>query len=154
MGQNQKSKIQAADQGMIHRQQHTEQPEFNNEGEVDQNAEQCHDTCHLPAKLTDKKTIELSNQLLESENVCLKKTVAPNSQDCLSRWVPNRKDITSITTKVDSENPQMVQKKIVTTNSKARQSSIDCSAVTSQKKGSIVQSYKGKESEIGCGKDR
>ncbi|GKB28820.1 hypothetical protein Tco_0868221 [Tanacetum coccineum] len=26
-------------------QQHTEQPEFNNEGEVDQNAEQCHDTC-------------------------------------------------------------------------------------------------------------
>ncbi|GJU49481.1 hypothetical protein Tco_1219036 [Tanacetum coccineum] len=34
-------------------QQHTEQPEFNNEGEVDQNAEQCHDTCPLPAKLTD-----------------------------------------------------------------------------------------------------
>ncbi|GJR70046.1 hypothetical protein Tco_0016111 [Tanacetum coccineum] len=26
-------------------QQHTEQPELNNEGEVDQNAEQCHDTC-------------------------------------------------------------------------------------------------------------
>ncbi|GKC23890.1 hypothetical protein Tco_1026040 [Tanacetum coccineum] len=34
-------------------QQHTEQPEFNNEGEVDQNAEQFHDTCPLPAKLTD-----------------------------------------------------------------------------------------------------
>ncbi|GJU76295.1 hypothetical protein Tco_1273365 [Tanacetum coccineum] len=32
------------------RQQHTEQPEFNNEGEVDQNVEQCHDTCPLPAK--------------------------------------------------------------------------------------------------------
>ncbi|GJS10011.1 hypothetical protein Tco_0366807 [Tanacetum coccineum] len=31
-------------------QQHTEQPEFNNEGEVDQNAEQCHDTCPFPAK--------------------------------------------------------------------------------------------------------
>ncbi|GJV72464.1 hypothetical protein Tco_1492459 [Tanacetum coccineum] len=30
-------------------QQHTEQPGFNNEGEVDQNAKQCHDTCHLPA---------------------------------------------------------------------------------------------------------
>ncbi|GJU04663.1 hypothetical protein Tco_1121093 [Tanacetum coccineum] len=29
-------------------QQHTEQPEFNNEGEVDQNAKQCHDTCPLP----------------------------------------------------------------------------------------------------------
>ncbi|GJZ56130.1 hypothetical protein Tco_0611323 [Tanacetum coccineum] len=28
---------------------HTEQPEFNNEGKVDQNAEQCHDTCPLPA---------------------------------------------------------------------------------------------------------
>ncbi|GJV70146.1 hypothetical protein Tco_1485655 [Tanacetum coccineum] len=34
-------------------QQHTEQLEFNNEGEVDQNAEQCHDTSPLPAKLTD-----------------------------------------------------------------------------------------------------
>nr|GFA01536.1 hypothetical protein [Tanacetum cinerariifolium] len=34
-------------------QQHTEQPEFNNEGEVDKNVEQSHDTCHLLAKLTD-----------------------------------------------------------------------------------------------------
>ncbi|GJZ01781.1 hypothetical protein Tco_0519742 [Tanacetum coccineum] len=34
-------------------QQHTEQPKFNNEGEVDQNAKQCHDTRPLPAKLTD-----------------------------------------------------------------------------------------------------
>ncbi|GJU19395.1 retrovirus-related pol polyprotein from transposon TNT 1-94 [Tanacetum coccineum] len=57
-------------------QQHTEQPEFINEGEIVQNAEQCHDTCPLLAKLTDDKIIELSNQLLESENVCLKKTVA------------------------------------------------------------------------------
>ncbi|GJV99075.1 hypothetical protein Tco_1554327 [Tanacetum coccineum] len=57
-------------------QQHTEQPEFNNEGKVDQNAEQCHDIRPLPAKLTDDKTTELSNQSLESENVCLKKTVA------------------------------------------------------------------------------
>ncbi|GKB85970.1 hypothetical protein Tco_0958242 [Tanacetum coccineum] len=62
-------------------QQHTEQPEFINEGEIDQNAEQCHDTCPLPAKLTDDKTIELSNQLLESENVCLKKTVAQCQKD-------------------------------------------------------------------------
>ncbi|GKB34512.1 hypothetical protein Tco_0879454 [Tanacetum coccineum] len=31
------------------RQQHIEQPEFNNKGEVDQNAEQCHDKCSLPA---------------------------------------------------------------------------------------------------------
>ncbi|GKF43000.1 hypothetical protein Tco_0126342 [Tanacetum coccineum] len=34
-------------------QQHTEQPEFNNEREVYQNAEQCHDICPLPVKLTD-----------------------------------------------------------------------------------------------------
>ncbi|GJT06501.1 hypothetical protein Tco_0840963 [Tanacetum coccineum] len=57
-------------------QQHTEQPEFNNEGEVNKNAEQCHDTCPLPATLTDNQTTELSNQSLESENIRLKKTVA------------------------------------------------------------------------------
>ncbi|GJT92585.1 hypothetical protein Tco_1081430 [Tanacetum coccineum] len=45
------------------RQQHTEQPEFNNEGKVDKNAEQCHDTCPLPAKLTDNQTTELSNPI-------------------------------------------------------------------------------------------
>ncbi|GKC81537.1 hypothetical protein Tco_1137254 [Tanacetum coccineum] len=57
-------------------QQHTEQPEFNNEGEVDQNAKQCHDKRPLPAKLTNNQTTELSNQSLKSENICLKKTVA------------------------------------------------------------------------------
>ncbi|GKD08028.1 hypothetical protein Tco_1187713, partial [Tanacetum coccineum] len=31
-------------------QQHTKQPESNNEGKVDQNADQCYDTCPLPAK--------------------------------------------------------------------------------------------------------
>ncbi|GJV08606.1 hypothetical protein Tco_1346262 [Tanacetum coccineum] len=41
------------------RQQHTEQPEFNNKGEVDENVEQCHDIRPLPAKLTDDKTTEL-----------------------------------------------------------------------------------------------
>nr|GEY28476.1 hypothetical protein [Tanacetum cinerariifolium] len=34
-------------------QQHNEQPKVNNEGEVDQNAEQCHDTRPLSAKLSD-----------------------------------------------------------------------------------------------------
>ncbi|GJW78689.1 hypothetical protein Tco_0140371 [Tanacetum coccineum] len=58
------------------RQQHTEQPEFNFEGEDDQNAKQCHDTCPLPAKLADNQTTEHSNQSLEYENICLKKTVA------------------------------------------------------------------------------
>ncbi|GJX26374.1 hypothetical protein Tco_0232670 [Tanacetum coccineum] len=64
-------------------QQHTEQPKFNNEGEVDQNVEQCHDTCPLPAKLTDNQTTELSNQSLESENIHLKKTVAQFQKDFL-----------------------------------------------------------------------
>ncbi|GKA28888.1 hypothetical protein Tco_0715133, partial [Tanacetum coccineum] len=63
------------------RQQHIEQPEFNNKGEVDQNAEQCHDTCSLPTKLTDNQTPELSNQSLKSENICLKKTVAQFQKD-------------------------------------------------------------------------
>ncbi|GKB59626.1 hypothetical protein Tco_0915812 [Tanacetum coccineum] len=53
-------------------QQHTKQPEFNNEGEVDQNAEQCHDTYPLPAKLTDNQTTELSNKSPKSENISLK----------------------------------------------------------------------------------
>ncbi|GKA70584.1 hypothetical protein Tco_0776723 [Tanacetum coccineum] len=57
-------------------QQHIEQPEFNNEGKVDHNAKQCHDTCPLPTKLTDNQIIELSDQSLKSENISLKKTVA------------------------------------------------------------------------------
>ncbi|GJR13209.1 hypothetical protein Tco_0795861 [Tanacetum coccineum] len=60
----------------VTRQQHTNQPEFNNEGEVDHNAEQCHDTCPLLAKFTDNQTTVLLNQSLESKNICLKKTVA------------------------------------------------------------------------------
>ncbi|GJU79214.1 hypothetical protein Tco_1276284 [Tanacetum coccineum] len=62
-------------------QQHNEQPESNNEGEVDQNADQCYDTRPLRAKLTDNRTTELSNQSLESENVCLKKTVSQCQKD-------------------------------------------------------------------------
>nr|GEX52984.1 retrovirus-related Pol polyprotein from transposon TNT 1-94 [Tanacetum cinerariifolium] len=57
-------------------QQHTDQSEFDNKGEVDQNAEQCHDTCPLLAKLTDNHIIKLSNQSLKPEKNCLKKTVA------------------------------------------------------------------------------
>ncbi|GJR39560.1 hypothetical protein Tco_1215244 [Tanacetum coccineum] len=66
-------------------QQHTEQPEFINEGEVDQNAEQCHDICPLPAKLTDDKTTELSNQSLESENVCPQNDLLPSGQKDLCK---------------------------------------------------------------------
>nr|GEV31006.1 hypothetical protein [Tanacetum cinerariifolium] len=50
-------------------QHHTEQPEFNNEGEVVQNAEECHDTYLLPAILTDNQIPEHSYQSLESENI-------------------------------------------------------------------------------------
>ncbi|GJS23816.1 hypothetical protein Tco_0452448 [Tanacetum coccineum] len=57
-------------------QQHSEQPKFNIEGEADQNAKQCHDTCPLPGKIF--KTVGL-------------------------RWVPTGKIFTSSTTKVDSE---------------------------------------------------
>ncbi|GKA57048.1 hypothetical protein Tco_0756236 [Tanacetum coccineum] len=64
-------------------QRHTEQPKFNNEGKVYENAEQCHDTCPLPATLTNNQTIELSNQTLESENIRLKKTVAQFQKDFL-----------------------------------------------------------------------
>nr|GEW22671.1 hypothetical protein [Tanacetum cinerariifolium] len=65
-------------------QQHTEQPEFNNEGEVDQNAKECPETCPLPAIFTDNQIPEHSYQSLESENSCLKKTVAQFQKD-LSR---------------------------------------------------------------------
>ncbi|GJX81338.1 hypothetical protein Tco_0330819 [Tanacetum coccineum] len=36
-------------------QQHAEQPEFNNKGKVDQNAEQCHEKRPLIASLTDRQ---------------------------------------------------------------------------------------------------
>ncbi|GKD14002.1 hypothetical protein Tco_1198409 [Tanacetum coccineum] len=54
-----------------------------NEEPMAENAEQCHDTCPLPAKLTDNQTTELSNQSLEFENICLKKTVAQFQKDFL-----------------------------------------------------------------------
>nr|GEY57737.1 hypothetical protein [Tanacetum cinerariifolium] len=41
-------------------QQHTEQPELSNEGEVVQNADECHDICPLPAILTDNQIPEHS----------------------------------------------------------------------------------------------
>ncbi|GKC36864.1 hypothetical protein Tco_1049248 [Tanacetum coccineum] len=48
-----------------------------------ENAEQCHDTCPLPATLIDNQKTELSNQSLESENIHLKKTVAQFQKDFL-----------------------------------------------------------------------
>ncbi|GKA94084.1 hypothetical protein Tco_0816070 [Tanacetum coccineum] len=62
-------------------QQYTKQPKSNNEAEVDQNVEQCHDKCPLPAKLTDNHITEYSYQSLEFENIYLKKTVAQFQKD-------------------------------------------------------------------------
>ncbi|GJU85556.1 hypothetical protein Tco_1293102 [Tanacetum coccineum] len=49
-------------------QQHDEQPEFNNEGGVDQDAEQCHDKRPLLPQVTKNQKTNTSNQSLESEN--------------------------------------------------------------------------------------
>ncbi|GKA75854.1 hypothetical protein Tco_0782232 [Tanacetum coccineum] len=112
------------------RQQHTEQPESNNEGEVDQNADQCYDTRPLPAKLTDNTKTELSFNYSEFEinglppidvSNDLSKSVtthylpkrresAPAKPHYMiatssSRWVPTGKTFASSTTKVDSEPP-------------------------------------------------
>ncbi|GKE36008.1 hypothetical protein Tco_1455330 [Tanacetum coccineum] len=65
-------------------QQHYEQPKFNNEGEVDQNAEQCHDIRPLPAKLTDNQITELSNQSLEYENIYLKRSLPRQQSQVLN----------------------------------------------------------------------
>nr|GEU34872.1 hypothetical protein [Tanacetum cinerariifolium] len=46
-----------------------------------ENAKECHDTCPLPAILTDKQIHDHSYQSLESENICLKKTVAQFQKD-------------------------------------------------------------------------
>ncbi|GJU09366.1 hypothetical protein Tco_1131762, partial [Tanacetum coccineum] len=55
-------------------QQHTEQPEFNNEGKVDQNAEQCHDN---DIDVTETINIELEHSvaklLAENEQYYIKK---------------------------------------------------------------------------------
>nr|GEV22500.1 hypothetical protein [Tanacetum cinerariifolium] len=61
--------------------QHTEQPEFKNEEEVVQNAEECHDTCPLPTIFIDNQIPEHSYQSLEYENSCLKKTIAQFQKD-------------------------------------------------------------------------
>nr|GEU44582.1 hypothetical protein [Tanacetum cinerariifolium] len=62
-------------------QQHTKQPEFNNEGEVVQNAEECHDTYLLPAIITDNQIPEHSYQSLKSKNFCLRRNVAQSQKD-------------------------------------------------------------------------
>ncbi|GKA91353.1 hypothetical protein Tco_0813223 [Tanacetum coccineum] len=50
-------------------QQHTEQPEIITEGMVDQYTEQCQVQSPILDSLLDNKTIEFSNQSIESENI-------------------------------------------------------------------------------------
>nr|GEW57102.1 putative ribonuclease H-like domain-containing protein [Tanacetum cinerariifolium] len=55
-------------------QQHTEQPKFNNKGEIDQNAKQCHDTCPLPIKIKISKPriaskVDVNNDLPKSATI-------------------------------------------------------------------------------------
>ncbi|GJW25855.1 hypothetical protein Tco_0039666 [Tanacetum coccineum] len=63
LGHNLESMIQAAGQ------QHAEQPEFNNEGKVDQDVEHHQVKIPLLDPSLDNKTTEFSNQSLESENI-------------------------------------------------------------------------------------
>ncbi|GJT55064.1 hypothetical protein Tco_0990118 [Tanacetum coccineum] len=60
---------------------HAEQPKFINEGKVDQDVEQCLDKPPLLASVIKNKTTESVNQILESENACLKKTIAQESEE-------------------------------------------------------------------------
>ncbi|GJV47043.1 hypothetical protein Tco_1437255 [Tanacetum coccineum] len=54
-----------------------------NEEPMAENVEQCHNIRPLPTKSTDNQITELSNQSLEYENICLKKTVAQFQKDIL-----------------------------------------------------------------------
>ncbi|GJY40973.1 RNA-directed DNA polymerase [Tanacetum coccineum] len=62
-------------------QQHTELPEFNNEGGVDYYTKKCQVKSLMLDPSLDNKTTEFLNQSLESENICLKKTVAQFQKD-------------------------------------------------------------------------
>nr|GEU88161.1 hypothetical protein [Tanacetum cinerariifolium] len=102
VGQNQKSRIQAAVQGMMHMmmmqirpiydeepmakvqttaeinvfaigQHHTEQPEFSNEGEVVQNAEECHDTWKLTSQPHRNQSVVRQPNAFKSERTRISK---------------------------------------------------------------------------------
>ncbi|GKB21060.1 hypothetical protein Tco_0854983 [Tanacetum coccineum] len=62
-------------------QQYIEQPEIITEGRVDQYTEQCQVKRSMLDSSLDNKTTEFLNQSLESENICLKKTVAKFQKD-------------------------------------------------------------------------
>jgi hypothetical protein len=59
----------------------SEQPNFSNEGEVDQNVVQCQDKHSESESLPDNPITVTSYQTLESENILLKKTIAQCHKD-------------------------------------------------------------------------
>ena len=61
--------------------QQCKQPNFSNEGEVDQNVVQCLEKHSESESLPDNLMTETSNQTLESENILLKKTIAQFHKD-------------------------------------------------------------------------
>ncbi|GJU09356.1 hypothetical protein Tco_1131752, partial [Tanacetum coccineum] len=62
-------------------QQHIEQPELINKGRVDQYPKQCQVKSHMLDSSPDNKKTNYSKQLLESENILLKKAVAQFQKD-------------------------------------------------------------------------
>nr|GEU44803.1 hypothetical protein [Tanacetum cinerariifolium] len=161
VGHNQKSRIQAADQGMMHMmmmqisdpytmksrwlsrsgndahdddadirpiydeksmaevkttaeidvfaigQQHTEQPKFNNEGKVIQNAEEYHDTWKPMSQPLRNQSVVRQPTTFKSEQPRISKPRWKSTCKIFKtvglKWVPTRKIFTSSTTKVNSE---------------------------------------------------
>ncbi|GJX42373.1 hypothetical protein Tco_0257363 [Tanacetum coccineum] len=89
------AKVQLTDDNNVFAtgQHHTQQHEFNNEGEVGQNAEQCHNKRLLPTKLIDIQITELSNQSLKSENTSLKERQRGNFSKVKSNEAKIKHDI-------------------------------------------------------------
>ncbi|GJU71090.1 hypothetical protein Tco_1262495 [Tanacetum coccineum] len=111
------------------KQQHTEQPKFINEGKVDQNAEQCHDTRKHGQFLKEKSNeAKVTHDIdeIETINIELEHSVAKLLAE--NEWVPTRKIFASSTTKVDSESPHGSNTAI--TNPHECKQSLDLSAGT------------------------
>nr|GEV68580.1 hypothetical protein [Tanacetum cinerariifolium] len=92
-------------------QQHTEQPKFNNEGKVDQNAEQCRDTLttHYLSREGESAFAKPNHMIAPSSSrYYLKwKPTGKIFKTVGLKWVPTGKIFTSSTTKVDSKPPNV-----------------------------------------------
>ncbi|GJV59864.1 hypothetical protein Tco_1465964 [Tanacetum coccineum] len=100
-------------------QQHTEQPEIINEGRVDKYTEQCQVKSLMINSSLDNKTTGFSNQSLESENICLKKTVAQFQKDfskleahCIALELKMSKSIFKIRSTENADLKAQLQEKV------------------------------------------